>query len=125
MAALTSTLPSAQRFSLTCLTAAVGFWFVVTVAGQLLFAFTVFSAYIHFSQYFIIWNANMPEETWWYVWREKGTWFAVGVVLIFGHFLVPFLSLLRIDVKLVFKLMLPLCLWIGAGFLILVGMRLL
>jgi hypothetical protein len=81
--------------------------------GSLLFAFTVFSAYIHFSQYFIIWNANMPEETWWYVWREKGTWFAVGLVLVFGHFLVPFLSLLRIDVKLVFRFMAPLCIWIA------------
>ena len=81
--------------------------------GSLLFAFTVFSAYIHFSQYFIIWNANMPEETFWYVLREKGTWFAVGLILIFGHFLVPFLSLLRIDVKLVFRFMLPLCVWIG------------
>jgi hypothetical protein len=81
--------------------------------GSLLFAFTVFSSYIHFAQYFIIWNANMPEETWWYVWREKGTWFTVGVVLVFGHFLVPFLALLRIDVKLVFKFMLPLCLWIA------------
>jgi hypothetical protein len=81
--------------------------------GSLLFAFTVFSAYIHFSQYFIIWNANMPEETWWYVWREKGTWFAVSMVLVFGHFLVPFLSLLRIDVKLVFRFMVPLCLWIA------------
>jgi hypothetical protein len=81
--------------------------------GSLLFAFTVFSAYIHFSQYFVIWNANMPEETWWYVWREKGTWFAVGMVLVFGHFLVPFLSLLRIDVKLVFRFMMPLCAWIA------------
>src|ERR1035438_1481168 len=81
--------------------------------GSLLFAFTVFSAYIHFSQYFIIWNANMPEETWWYVWREKGTWFAVSMVLIFGHFLVPFLALLRIDVKLVSRFMMPLCIWIA------------
>jgi hypothetical protein len=81
--------------------------------GSLLFAFTVFSAYVHFSQYFIIWNANMPEETFWYVLRQKGTWLAVGVVLIFGHFLVPFLALLRIDMKLVFRFMLPLCLWIG------------
>jgi hypothetical protein len=81
--------------------------------GSLLFAFTVFSAYIHFSQYFIIWNANMPEETFWYVWREKGTWFAVGLVLVFGHFLVPFLSLLRIDAKLVFRFMVPLCGWIA------------
>ena len=40
--------------------------------GSLLFAFTVFWAYISFAQYFIIWNANMPEETFWYVLREAG-----------------------------------------------------
>ena len=42
--------------------------------GVLFFAFTVFYAYIHFSQYFLIWNAAMPEETFWYVRREAGTW---------------------------------------------------
>jgi hypothetical protein len=81
--------------------------------GSLLFAFTVFSAYIHFGQYFVIWNANMPEETFWYVLREKGSWWTIGLILIFGHFLVPFLALLRIDRKLVFRFMTPLCVWIG------------
>jgi hypothetical protein len=81
--------------------------------GSLLLAFTVFSAYIHFSQYFVIWNANIPEETFWYVGRERGSWFGIGLALVFGHFLVPFLALLRIDVKLMFKFMMPLCLWIG------------
>ena len=79
--------------------------------GSLLFAFTVFYAYIHFSQYFIIWNGNMPEETFWYVVREKGTWWYVGMVIIFGHFFLPFLALLRIDVKHVFRFMVPLCVW--------------
>ena len=79
--------------------------------GSLLFAFTVFYAYIHFSQYFIIWNGNMPEETFWYVVREKGTWFYVGMVIIFGHFFLPFLALLRIDVKHAFPIMVPLCVW--------------
>ncbi len=79
--------------------------------GSLLFAFTVFYAYIHFAQYFIIWNGNMPEETFWYVVREKGTWWYVGLVIIFGHFFIPFLALLRIDVKHVFPFMLPLCAW--------------
>jgi hypothetical protein len=79
--------------------------------GSLLFAFTVFYAYIHFSQYFIIWNANMPEETFWYILREQGTWWWVGMVIIFGHFFVPFLSLLRIDVKSVATFMIPLCAW--------------
>jgi hypothetical protein len=79
--------------------------------GVLLFAFTVFYAYIHFSQYIIIWNANLPEETFWYALREKGWWWGVGLVLVFGHFLLPFLLLLRIDGKLKLTLMLPLCLW--------------
>ncbi len=58
--------------------------------GSLFFAFTVFWAYVNFAQYFIIWNANMPEETFWYVLREKGTWDYVGkYVIIFGHFFVP------------------------------------
>ncbi len=48
--------------------------------GSLFFAFTVFWAYINFAQYFIVWNANMPEETFWYVLREKGTWDYVGQI---------------------------------------------
>jgi len=80
--------------------------------GSLFLAFTVFWAYVNFSQYFIIWNANMPEETFWYVLREKGTWDAVGkYVIIFGHFFVPFLMLLRIDFKLKLVTMLPLVAW--------------
>lgn len=79
--------------------------------GSLLFAFTVFYAYIHFSQYFIIWNANIPEETFYYLLREKGTWYAVGIILIFGHFFLPFLALLRIDAKHHFPLMAFLGAW--------------
>jgi hypothetical protein len=79
--------------------------------GVLWFAFTVFYAYIHFSQYFIIWNGNMPEETFWYVVREQGSWWWIGMIIIFGHFFIPFLSLLRIDVKHTFPIMIPLCAW--------------
>jgi hypothetical protein len=80
--------------------------------GSILFAFTVFYAYVTFAQYFIIWNANVPEETFWYVQREKGTWFWISMVIIFGHFFVPFLGLLRIDVKLKYWFMIPMALWI-------------
>ena len=80
--------------------------------GVLMLTFTVFYAYIHFSQYLIIWNANLPEETFWYAMREKGFWWAASLTLVFGHFLLPFLALLRIDVKVTPGLMLPLCLWI-------------
>jgi len=80
--------------------------------GSLFLAFTIFWAYVNFAQYFIIWNANMPEETFWYVLREKGTWDVVGkYVIIFGHFFVPFLMLLRIDFKLKLVTMLPLAAW--------------
>ncbi len=80
--------------------------------GVLLFAFTVFYAYIHFSQYFLIWNAAIPEETFWYVLREKGSWWDVGMIILFGHFVVPFVTLLRIDVKLKLSIMFPVCVWV-------------
>ncbi len=79
--------------------------------GSLLFAFTVFYAYVTFAQYFIIWNGNMPEETFWYIQREKGTWFWWSMIIIFGHFFVPFLALLRIDVKSKFPYMFALGVW--------------
>jgi hypothetical protein len=78
--------------------------------GSLMFAFTVFYAYITFFQYFIIWNANIPEETFFYVARERGSWWWVSMVIIFGHFFLPFLLLLRIDIKLTWA-MIPLAAW--------------
>src|SRR5439155_7042235 len=79
--------------------------------GVLWLAFTVFYAYIHFAQYFIIWNANIPEETFWYVQREKGSRKEIGMLIIFGHSFLPFLALLRIDAKLSLPLMIPLAAW--------------
>ncbi|MBI5799541.1 MAG: hypothetical protein HZA92_02280 [Verrucomicrobia bacterium] len=79
--------------------------------GKLFFAFTVFYAYIHFSQYFLIWNAAVPEETFWYVAREAGTWKWVGYLTIFGHFWFPFLFLLPIRNKLNFTAMSMLAAW--------------
>jgi hypothetical protein len=80
--------------------------------GSLLFAFTVFYAYVHFAQYFIIWNGNIPEETFWYIIRENKSWFYIGMIIIFGHFFGPFLGLLRIDVKSVFPYMTGLAAWV-------------
>lgn len=79
--------------------------------GSLFFAFTVFYAYITFSQYFIIWNANIPEETFWFLLREKGSWYGLSMVIIFGHFFFPFLMLLRIDWKLKPMVIIPLAGW--------------
>jgi hypothetical protein len=62
--------------------------------AKLLFSFVVFWAYIAFSQYFLIWYANLPEETAWYMTRRSGSWNILSWSLFFGHFLVPFVILL-------------------------------
>jgi hypothetical protein len=62
--------------------------------GKLLFGFVVFWTYIAFSQYFLIWYANFPEETGWYITRRSGTWNTLSWALCFGHFAVPFFLLL-------------------------------
>jgi hypothetical protein len=67
--------------------------------GKLLFSFVVFWAYIAFSQYFLIWYANLPEETEWYITRRSGTWNTLSWGLFFGHFLVPFVILLSRAVR--------------------------
>jgi len=67
--------------------------------GKLMFAFIVFWAYIGFSQYMLMWYANLPEETVWYAARQTGSWTTVSLVLLFGHFLLPFLLLMSRSVK--------------------------
>jgi hypothetical protein len=79
--------------------------------GVLFFGFTVFQAYTEFAQYFVVWNANMPEETFWYLIRENGNWWCLSLLLIFGHFMVPFFVMLPVKVKTSFKIMLPVCAW--------------
>jgi hypothetical protein len=79
--------------------------------GLLFFGFTLFSAYTEFAQYFVVWNANMPEETFWYLIREQGNWWWLSMILIFGHFFVPFFVLLPVKVKTNFKVVIPVCLW--------------
>lgn len=62
--------------------------------GKLLFGFMVFWTYIAFSQFMLIWYANLPEETVWYRARMNGGWAVFSLVLLFGHFVVPFLALI-------------------------------
>jgi hypothetical protein len=64
------------------------------IMGKLLFAFTVFWAYISFSQYMLIWYANIPEETVYYLIRNVGSWNTLNIILVIGHFWIPFLLLL-------------------------------
>jgi hypothetical protein len=67
--------------------------------GKFLFAFTAFWAYISFSQFFLMWYGNMPEETIWYKARMEGSWMTVSILLMAGHFGVPFLYLMGRSVK--------------------------
>jgi hypothetical protein len=67
--------------------------------GKLLFAFTVFWAYIAFSQYFLIWYANIPEETVWFEHRLVGSWETMSLLLAAGHFVVPFFFLMPRTIK--------------------------
>ncbi len=62
--------------------------------GALLFAFVNFWAYIAFSQFLLIWYANLPEETFWMIHRWQNGWEIFSFILIFGHFLIPYFSLL-------------------------------
>jgi len=67
--------------------------------GKLLFGFTVFWAYIAFSQFILIWYANIPEETIFYRHRWEGAWQPVSLLLLVGHFILPFLALLSRTAK--------------------------
>lgn len=69
------------------------------IMGKLLFAFTVFWAYIAFSQFFLIWYANITEETSYFLIRNTGNWNIASIVLVFGHFVVPFVILLQAWLK--------------------------
>ena len=67
--------------------------------GNLLLAFVMLWAYFSFSQYLIIWSGNLPAEIAWYMHRLETGWRAVGITLIVGHFVVPFVVLLSRQVK--------------------------
>jgi hypothetical protein len=86
--------------------------------GKLLFAFTFFWGYIAFSQYMLIWYGNLPDEIAWFRVRgattagsilfengalafsgDASAWSIVSILLLFGHFIIPFLGLLSRHAK--------------------------
>ena len=69
------------------------------IMGKLLFVFVVFWAYISFSQYFLIWYGNIPEETWFFIHRNEGSWNYVARFIVIGHFAIPFLWLITQPAK--------------------------
>lgn len=67
--------------------------------GKFMFGFSVFWAYIAFSQFMLIWYANLPEETTYYIHRMDSGWMPVSLFLLLGKFLTPFFLLLPRDAK--------------------------
>ena len=62
--------------------------------GKLMFGFVFFWGYIAFSQYLLIWYANLPEETFWFEYRQQGGWATGSIILIVVHLALPFLAIM-------------------------------
>jgi hypothetical protein len=69
------------------------------IMGKWMFAFCVFWAYIGFGQYMLIWYANMPEETQYYLTRNTESWWSLSMLLVIGRFFGPFAILLLRSIK--------------------------
>jgi hypothetical protein len=67
--------------------------------GKLMLGFTMFWAYVSFSQFFIIWNGNLPEEVVWYLRRIEGDWQGTALTIVGLHFVLPFVLLLSREWK--------------------------
>lgn len=64
------------------------------IMGKFMLAFSIFWAYIGFSQYMLIWYANMPEETEFFIRRNVESWHTLSLLLVIGRFFIPFPLLL-------------------------------
>ena len=64
------------------------------IMGKFMLAFTIFWAYIGYSQYMLIWYANIPEETIYFRIRNTESWWYFSQFLVFGRFFLPFPVLL-------------------------------
>ncbi|MFH2036912.1 MAG: hypothetical protein ABIJ45_10955 [Candidatus Zixiibacteriota bacterium] len=80
--------------------------------GKLMFAFTIFWGYMAFSQYFLMWYGNIPEETVWFLHRWEGSWRTVTFLIVFGHFCLPFFVLFPQTIKRNKTIMSIIAIWI-------------
>jgi len=82
--------------------------------GKWMFSMTAFYTYIAFSQYLLIWYANLPEETIWFRNRMEGSWLYVSLFLPFGCFFIPFFTLLARRAKRNLTVLATMAVWILA-----------
>lgn len=83
--------------------------------GKLIFAFSTFWMYIWFSQYILIWYANIPEEVRYYTMRERGGWMVFTVVNVLFNWVIPFAVLLPIWSKRNEGVLLRICIILMVG----------
>ncbi len=67
--------------------------------AKYIFGFLLFWIYIAFSQYMLIWYGNIPEETEWIYRRQLGSFGVLGLILIFFHWMLPFLGTMSLYVR--------------------------
>ena len=67
--------------------------------GKLMLALVMLYAYFSFSQFLIIWAGNLPEEIPYYLERLHNGWEPITIILVAGHFFLPFCLLLSRDLK--------------------------
>ncbi len=63
--------------------------------GKFMFAFSVFWTYLWFSQFMLIWYANIPEETTYFKPRAQGIYSGIFWMMFIINFLAPLLILMR------------------------------
>lgn len=80
--------------------------------GNLMFAFTIFWAYLNASQLIITWPGNLPQEISWYLDRTSGFWKVFAVVVGLSMFLIPFLALLSQNRKRDPRRLMKVCIWL-------------
>ncbi len=86
------------------------------VMGKLMHAFVIFWAYVSFSQFMLIWYANITEETSYFLLRNSSdgsmNWNLLSTLLVFLHFAVPFVILLPHYMKKKVKFVVPICIYL-------------
>lgn len=80
--------------------------------AKLMFGFICFWTYVHFSQWMLIWYAGIPEEATWFHKRWDGGWQFVSLLLIFGHFVAPFVLLISRVQKRALGWLQLMCFWV-------------
>jgi len=71
----------------------------LSAVGRVMLMSVIFWTYIGVATLILIWTADLPHEVLFLAQRIAGAWALIAGILVFGHFLVPFLALLSRDMK--------------------------